>query len=91
MLERLQQDYEDKGKLDLFERLKVFLTVGDRDDSYRQIAAELGPWGEAAIARRAALTAFYDHGGRDGRPLDSTSVRPTQIQSTTLATSYRPA
>lgn len=42
VLLRLEQDYATQGKAELFSRVKVFLTVGDADASYREISSELG-------------------------------------------------
>jgi RNA polymerase sigma-70 factor (ECF subfamily) len=41
-LSRLRQEYDRRGKLELFDALKVLLSGEDRTESYREIAARLG-------------------------------------------------
>jgi len=42
VLKRLEEEFTDKGKERLFNRVKPFLTGADGEVSYRQIATELG-------------------------------------------------
>lgn len=41
VLGRLRDDYHAKGKGDLFDRLKTFLTVTDDHDTYESISTDL--------------------------------------------------
>ena len=53
VLAKLERDYVEQEKGDLFLRLKVFLTVGDAESSYREIGKEL------AMSESAVKVAVY--------------------------------
>lgn len=48
VLAKLEQDYAAQGNAELFNRLKIFLTVGDAEETYREIGRALG-LSEAAV------------------------------------------
>ena len=47
VLARAEQEFREAGKLELFQRLRVFLIAGTGEESYAQVAAELGMSREA--------------------------------------------
>jgi len=47
VLARLEQEFREAGKLELFQRLRVFLVAGEGEESYAGIGGELGMSGEA--------------------------------------------
>ena len=47
VLARLEQEFREAGKLELFQRLRVFLVAGEGEESYAGVGGELGMSGEA--------------------------------------------
>ena len=47
VLARLEQEFREAGKADLFQRLRVFLVAGRGEATYAEVAAGLGMTGEA--------------------------------------------
>ncbi len=47
VLARLEQEYREAGKLELFQRLRGFLVAGTGEESYAEVGAQLGLSGEA--------------------------------------------
>jgi DNA-directed RNA polymerase specialized sigma24 family protein len=47
VLARAEQEFREGGRLDLFQRLRVFLIAGTGEESYAEVAAELGMSREA--------------------------------------------
>ena len=47
VLARAEQEFREAGKLELFQRLRVFLIAGTGEESYAQVGAELGMSREA--------------------------------------------
>jgi DNA-directed RNA polymerase specialized sigma24 family protein len=47
VLARAEQEFREGGKLELFQRLRVFLIAGTGEESYAEVAAELGMSREA--------------------------------------------
>jgi RNA polymerase sigma factor (sigma-70 family) len=47
VLARLEQEFREGGKMELFQRLRTFLVAGTGEGSYAEVGAELGMSGEA--------------------------------------------
>jgi RNA polymerase sigma-70 factor (ECF subfamily) len=52
VLARVEEEFREAGKAELFERLRVFLLAGTASETYAEVAAETGMTGEAV--RKAA-------------------------------------
>ena len=47
VLARLEQEFREAGKVELFQRLRVFLVAGTGEDTYAEAGAKLGMSGDA--------------------------------------------